>query len=517
MKKNILTYLFIFICSMLSFSLSAQDYTLDMQDSFGDGWNGNSINIEIVGANGASISTTNYTVLATDNGGDFNIEMFTVCDGGTAIVTQGPDGGFNGDISFTIADGTGAIVYNQALGTYPDPAVEGNVLATLATTTAIPLSCNIICPGDMTVNLGPGECGAPIVYDITSEGDCALSLADAPSIIDFTSDFAAGTWAFNNGTGCGTDFQTVPSIGVDIVETVCNPFTNSDLTITIPASGQLDFDWDYASPNDGSFWDPFGVTINGAFTELTAGGFAAMENGTASIPVTAGDVFSFTLQSDVIIFDASFAISNFSFTPLVADIEINGLASGSIFPAGVNTVVGTTTDACGDPISCTFDVIVNAYTGPVLTNLNCNPNLNVTLDTDCRATIGADDILEGGPYSCYDDYIVTVEGGNPITSPGNYTVTVTDPTGLSCWGSINAEDKTAPILTCEDATVGCDEDLTPAPNAGPTSGVLVFPFVNGQANVNIPAGAIVSSLTIPFAYDDGGTFGLSASVTSPNG
>jgi hypothetical protein len=64
-------------------------------------------------------------------------------------------------------------------------------------------------------------------------------------------------------------------------------------------------------------------------------------------------------------------------------------------------------------------------------------------------------ILEGGPYGCYDDYVVSISGltNDIVTKIGIYTVTVTDPeTGNSCWGTINVEDKLAPVIECEIPT-----------------------------------------------------------------
>ena len=70
-------------------------------------------------------------------------------------------------------------------------------------------------------------------------------------------------------------------------------------------------------------------------------------------------------------------------------------------------------------------------------------------------------ILEGGPYGCYDSYIV--ELGESMTGPFNLgnTVTcadigktlaaqVTDPrTNNRCWGWVKIEDKYPPVLECE--------------------------------------------------------------------
>ncbi|MBK6823246.1 MAG: hypothetical protein IPG87_09730 [Saprospiraceae bacterium] len=50
---------------------------------------------------------------------------------------------------------------------------------------------------------------------------------------------------------------------------------------------------------------------------------------------------------------------------------------------------------------------VNAYANPTRA-LACNDEIQISLDENCSATINADMVLEGGPYSCYDNYIVEV-------------------------------------------------------------------------------------------------------------
>ncbi|MEI6882347.1 MAG: proprotein convertase P-domain-containing protein, partial [Bacteroidota bacterium] len=105
----------------------------------------------------------------------------------------------------------------------------------------------------------------------------------------------------------------------------------------------------------------------------------------------------------------------------------------------------------------------------------CNDLVYFSIDEDCSACIGASQILEGGPYGCYDNYIVeldkTAPFGNGPWVPGcvglsdvgkTYQVRVTDPkTGNKCWGNIKIEDKLAPKLTCCDVTIPCNASTAP--------------------------------------------------------
>ena len=53
--------------------------------------------------------------------------------------------------------------------------------------------------------------------------------------------------------------------------------------------------------------------------------------------------------------------------------------------------------------TCEFNIEVLSFPDPV-SKLSCNDNVQISLDEDCDTEVGADDVLEGGPYKCYDDY-----------------------------------------------------------------------------------------------------------------
>ncbi len=109
---------------------------------------------------------------------------------------------------------------------------------------------------------------------------------------------------------------------------------------------------------------------------------------------------------------------------------------------------------------CIIDVQVVESRG----NLACNDLINMTLDGDCEAVVTPDMILEG--EYCFDLFTLTIEevatgdivegvGSVMLGAPGMYNVTVTGQTGISCWGQILAEDKSAPVLECEDVEMYC--------------------------------------------------------------
>ena len=159
---------------------------------------------------------------------------------------------------------------------------------------------------------------------------------------------------------------------------------------------------------------------------------------------------------------------------------------GCFFPIGCQRICYRATDAVGNVATCEFQVCVNPYANPTRA-LACNDEIQISLDANCSATINADMVLEGGPYACYDNYIVEVRywtGGGLIDRNPNLAgtqingndigkelkITVRDPvTGNSCWGHATVEDKLAPVLTCPaPRTFSCAINPIPANTGVPS-------------------------------------------------
>jgi hypothetical protein len=148
--------------------------------------------------------------------------------------------------------------------------------------------------------------------------------------------------------------------------------------------------------------------------------------------------------------------------------QIDGILFGQYFPIGVNPVVIQATDNVGNSSTCTINVVVLEYPFPNQ-YLVCNNSVQITLLEDGTAFVGADDVLEGGPYGCYDDYLVTITNDtgfvfvNEISCSEigqNLIVQVTDPdNGNSCWGQIILEDKNPPVVACKNWTIPCTQSL----------------------------------------------------------
>ena len=140
------------------------------------------------------------------------------------------------------------------------------------------------------------------------------------------------------------------------------------------------------------------------------------------------------------------------------------------FDAGTATPNDPTDPGCVQSITQEVNIVESS------SQLICNGTVNVSLDQNCEARILPDDVLEGS-YACFDDYQVVLEDaiGQPLGDVATgamigmvvrYRV-IHLPTGNSCWGNVNIEDKTGPVLSCGDVSIECFED--PAEVAFPTA------------------------------------------------
>lgn len=88
------------------------EWTIDMQDSYGDGWNGASVLITIDG------EATNYLI----DDGDAASESFNVPDGTEVISIEYVSGDWDSEVTFQITSANGNVILD--LGPSPTPAVE---------------------------------------------------------------------------------------------------------------------------------------------------------------------------------------------------------------------------------------------------------------------------------------------------------------------------------------------------------------------------------------------------------
>jgi len=98
-------------------------YTLEMEDNFGDGWNGQTISVY---DNGVFVGT--YTVASTDNNGEWNTVTFPITNGNTITLVYGT-GSYQSESSFNLIDGQGNTQFSVTAGNMSG-WVDGNTYYT---------------------------------------------------------------------------------------------------------------------------------------------------------------------------------------------------------------------------------------------------------------------------------------------------------------------------------------------------------------------------------------------------
>ncbi|MBK6931830.1 MAG: HYR domain-containing protein [Saprospirales bacterium] len=375
------------------------------------------------------------------------------------------------------------------------------------------------CPSNLTFNLAPGLCDVIVSYGDVCATDCDGFIFNAGSITDtnrpWTSSgqrgvffnltnktggdisvnsFVAATWGFGGtlpftvySTTTATTWsgnQTNPAAWTNH-GTADLPWTGSGLTVSfqplplassiiIPANSSKGV---YVVSSTGFGGGPNAYltnsqppTIEDANLRLTAG--------IGSSGLFGGTFFGSGSSSDFRMFYGTVNYLSGAQEICYPDgpaggpgslILQTGLPNGSAFPIGTTTNTYLVTDNSGNTVSCQFSITVKEYS-PAVTALTCNDLVQISMDEDCIVVLNADQILEGGPYGCYNDYIVELDKiapyGNGPWVPGvlgsgdvgkTYGVRVTDPaTGNKCWGTIKIEDKLPPVLDCQPKSLPCN-------------------------------------------------------------
>jgi len=385
----------------------------------------------------------------------------------------------------------------------------------------------ITCPSNVTLNLAPGECSTFFSYDVSVTDNCPFIQPAAP--LQFPASFVphGGGQVYSlsgNNQPCGLFFNlTNNSADPAIVTGFGIRFGNPAFgVVNGPQTVQLFSAPTYVgNENNAGAWTNLGPAVVNPLPPYFATGTGALgqANFTQNVTIPPGQTrgfFIFGVSASPIFnwnFGAALApITNGIFTQTAGSIYFNqfngpfqtgpighpniqvnyqtggaaevdqtaGLPSGSEFPIGTTQNCFVTQDAAGNTSTCCFNVTVQEFPNAI-TSLVCNDFVNISLDSTCQHIVQADQVLEGGPYGCYDDYTVQIDKvlpyGNPagpwvpaVLGPSDvgktYGVRVVDPaTGNSCWGLLKVEDKLPPVLVCRDLNIPCDSipPVAPAP------------------------------------------------------
>jgi hypothetical protein len=378
----------------------------------------------------------------------------------------------------------------------------GSVDSDVFSFAGITAPCVFTCPANVVVNLDPGACSAFVDYPApTYTGDCSVPTLVPGSITqnnnltvvdDALQIFSTPESHWRGYAAQADDFimqsLSMASWSAGTVQIFVYTYTgNVGAGVNNLSQAQMTLIGQSnptAVPGNAGADVIYNVALTGNVTIPAGSKFVIEQRKTAGGPwccagnyggETAPSYISGAANGNNIVSYATHPNGNFSFISLIQRlnglvsmagapiiVQTSGLPSGSEFPRGVTTnCFSLQSPLDGSEIAnCCFDVEVKEYPNPI-SQLNCNDLVNISVDANCSACIGADDVLEGGPYGCYDDYIVeldkTLPYGNGPWVPAcvgpsdigkTYQVRVTDPENSNnrCWGSVKIEDKIAPQL-----------------------------------------------------------------------
>ncbi|MCK6695550.1 MAG: proprotein convertase P-domain-containing protein, partial [Thermoanaerobaculia bacterium] len=453
----------------------------------------------------------------------------------------GPASNANGTWTIGIGDCAGGDV-----GSYNSVTVE-------ITAAAPPEPCGIVCPGNLTINLPPGECGAYVNYDVQSTGVCEI----VSTINGFQGPYAPG--AINYYQHNAGAFTNPPTPFSNAQAATFNSPANTTLTLTstdvgtgsggpsfwfyngvewtVNAPTTISFNWSYTT-NDGPFFDRFVMLIGNATSNFannnlntqignwtaitnTAGGLN--QSGTVSITLNPGQRLALAaFTTDGAFGPGIVTISNFTAVTVVPaePTLVQGLPSGAFFPIGTTKNVWTVDLAGNNDPMCMFSVTVLEYPNPI-SSLICNDLIQISLDQNCTAIINADQILEAAPFG-NGPWVPAVLG--PADVGKTYQIRVTDPehNNNKCWGNIKVEDKLPPVLVCGPKTIPCNASTDPSapPTSATVSGAANYAIADATTtlvNINVPVGATINDVNVVFQTNHTWVGDIDARLTSPAG
>jgi hypothetical protein len=353
-------------------------YSLDMQDSFGDGWDGASIDVNI---NGSLYG--NFTVPT----GSSTIESIPVCDGDLLELTYN-SGNFENEHSYTLMNSIGTVVFTATA-----PPTTGTVYSAAAS-----------CPGNL-----------PVVTYSWSNGDT----------IEDISNLTAGTYTVTvtDTSGCTVvDSFTVNNISTF---TASGVVTNDSCNVGL---GAIDI-----TTVGGT--TPFTYTwSNGATTE----DLSAINAGTYTVTVSdssgCSEVLSFNV-SNFSTFTATGVISSDSCNLGIGAIDLT--LSGGSAPFTYSWSNGSTTEDISNLTSGSYTVTISDASGcSDLVTFVVNNSTNFTASgsvTDASCSTCADGAID---VTATGDAPFTYVWSNGSTTedlvglfPGNYYVIITGNSG----------------------------------------------------------------------------------------
>lgn len=377
------------------------------------------------------------------------------------------------------------------------------------------------------------ESGAPIsVVTNISSGLCSDQIG-----FDNLFDFGQFSLDLNGGNNGGVTDNTPTSITLVENDDDIDGDNGLDVafSITVPFDGVISFSYDYDNGGQFSIFGTvftsgagdFSYSLDGSVTTIAT---SANVSGLITVPVTAGQQFSFNQEGDggavfgFPIFgrlnsESSTIISNFEFQCITANQAF------ATFPEGVNTVTYDFTNDKGNTGTCSFTVTVEDNVPPVievlanqtllLSDVNCSAPVYpdyaalLNLSDNCGAVTSTQTPGVGDPIPSLVDgatTTVTIEAADNSgnTSTSTFIVTIDDnvaPVAQNCPANqvIQLSDD------MDASTCGVDATIV-APtfdDCGDGSGLAPMTVVRSDG---MPATATfpIGNTTVTYTYVDAG-------------
>ncbi|WMI69916.1 T9SS type A sorting domain-containing protein [Mangrovimonas sp. YM274] len=485
------------LCSTVSYSIYAQnqcDFKLVMMDSYGDGWNGNTIDVLVDGA----VVLDNIQLYGNQGGGYSYAAYFSVTDGSNITTIWNGGGYWPGEVSYEIYDNN-----NTLLGS-GDSAHQINIensLCYVPLNASIGESCYTVYNGydpqecvELSVNVeggtgsynvlwSTGETTQTITVCPSEETAYFVAVSDAYEVINETATVLVVDVACSNNANNGKvlichideegNYSTL-CVSSNAVENhlahgdslgacdsiTCDTPPACDITVVSPENGTVE-----ASINQEISWTAASGIVGGYYISIgtTSGG---------------NDVLDSYDVGNALNYDGGSFDYNTTYYVAVTPYNVNGSASGCMeysfstmenpcyraIPIGcAETVMGSTVGApINEGMYCDYNNL--GQSGGVWYTFQTNdPNMKVTIDTDgsgydtrlglfkgsCDALecVDADNDSGAGLNSKINFdaevgtlYYIYVTGDN---SEGAYNLNVscldTSPVMVSCGTSVNNE------------------------------------------------------------------------------
>jgi hypothetical protein len=436
------------------------------------------------------------------------------CDA-SPVVTQSPAPGTTLSGAGTIQ--TVTLTVTDASGNTADCTFDVTVVDNTAPSITCPGNTNEVADGNCDVTLADYT-GAATVSDncdalpvVTQSPAAGTTLSGAGTVQTVT---LTATDASGNTSDCTFDVTVVDNTAPTIScpgNTTENADASCDVSLPDYTGTATVADNCDASPVVTQSPAP-GTTISGAGTVQTvtltvtdASGNTAdctfdmtVVDNTPPVPTCLGNqIENFDISCQFILPNYATAIAvvdNCDASPTVVQSPVPGTVI-----SGVTTITMTATDASGNTSDCTFDVIPNDATPPVIT---CPGTQTETADATCMFSLGDYTSLATATDNCGTPTVTQVPAPGTMVGLGITNITLTADDGVNtadCNFDVDVIDATAPTITCpaNDNVPGdasCDVSLadytgmaTVVDNCDPTPVVTQSPapgtILNGAGTV----------------------------------